>query len=275
MEFVSILRELWRLRFVVALIGLVSLAAGYAIAFGLSVPPQSRSYTVGIASARILVDTPNSQVVEVAPKGSETLGSRANVLANLMVDGEIKDAIAERAGLRPKQLVAGSVATGGAEAEEVPEQSSYRLTTGVVLNSDMAELPIIRVEAQAPDTRGAIKLADAAVTGLSDYLDTRAESQKIESTRRLQVSGLGTAQGHEAKRGTGKVAAVAAAIFVFVLGCVTLLMLSAIIRGWRTAVALEGELGEDLDLENLFDGDDLGRQSAADVDVDETAGLRR
>ncbi len=112
------------------------------------------------------MDTPNSQVVEVAPKGSETLGSRANVLANLMVDGEVKDAIAERAGLRPKQLVAGSVATGGAEAEEVPEQSSYRLTTGVVLNSDMAELPIIRVEAQAPDTRGAIKLADAAVTGL-------------------------------------------------------------------------------------------------------------
>lgn len=273
MEFVTILRELFRLRLAVVLVGAISLLIGYAIAFGHSFPPQSRSYTVGMASARILVDTPNSQVVEVAPKGSETLGSRANVLANLMVDGEVKDAIARQAGLRSEQLVAGSISTGGAEAEHPLDKRSFSLTTGVVLNSDMAELPIIRVEAQAPDTKRAIALADAAVSGLSDYLDSRANSQKIDSTRRLQVSGLGRAQGHEAARGTGKVAAIAAAIFVFVSGCVAILLISALVRGWRTAAALEREFDDELSYADLFD-EDLGGPAVAPLEDNETAGLR-
>ena len=211
MESVTILRELWRLRVAVIIVGVLALLVGYGIAYGFSVPPKPRSYTVGVASARILVDTPNSQVVEVAPKGSETLGARANVLANLMIDGTIKDEIAKRAGLRPDELVTGSLATGGAAEDHKLTASSYALTTGVVLNTDQAELPIIRVETQAPDTQKAIGLADAAVKGLDDYLNVRADDERIESTRRLQVSGLGPAQGHDAARGTGRIMALAVA----------------------------------------------------------------
>jgi hypothetical protein len=273
LESVTILRELFRLRLAVVIVGLISLLIAYAIAFGLAFPPQSRSYTVGIANARILVDTPNSQVVEVAPKGSETLGARANVLANLMVDGEVKDAIAREAGLDPKQLVAGSISTGGPEEEDVSDERVYTLTTGVVLNSDMSELPIISVEAQAPNTGSAIALADAAVSGLSKYLDTRAENQRIEDTRRLQVSGLGRAQGHEETRGTGKLAAIAAAIFVFVSGCVAVLLISALARGWRTAAALEREFDDELGYSGLFD-EELNGTPSARVDEGETAGIR-
>lgn len=273
MESVTILRELFRLRLAVVVAGVISLLIAYAIAFGLSFPPQSRSYTVGIASARILVDTPNSQVVEVAPKGSETLGSRANVLANLMVDGEVKDAIAREAGLRSEQLVAGSLSTGGAEEQQTLDKSSFSLTTGVVLNSDMAELPIIRVEAQAPDTERAIALADAAVTGLGNYLDSRAKSQRIDDTRRLQVSGLGRAQGHEAARGNGKVAAIAAAVFVFVSGCVAILLISALVKGWRAAAALEREFDDEFSYADLFN-EDLDSPAATPLDESETAGMR-
>src|SRR4029079_8532435 len=136
LESVTILRELWRLKVAVIIVGVLSLLVGYAIAYEFKVPPTPRSYTVGVASARILVDTPNSQVVEVAPKGSETLGARANVLANLMIDGTIKDEIAQRAGLRPDELVTGSLATGGAAEDHKLTADSYALTTGVVLNSD-------------------------------------------------------------------------------------------------------------------------------------------
>jgi hypothetical protein len=241
-ELVTILRELWRLRILVVLVTLVAVGTGYAVAYQVSFPPQSRSYTVGIATARILVDTPDSQVVEVAPKGSETLGARANVLANLMVDGELKAAIAERAGVRPNKLVAAAESAGGPEAVTPLTRSSLALTTGVVVNTDLAELPIIKVEAQAPDTQTAIALANAAVEGLSDYLDAKATTEEVSASRRLRVSGLGSAQGHEAARGPGRIMGLAVVIFLFVAGCAAILGLSAVIRGWRLAVALEQDL---------------------------------
>src|SRR4051795_13317546 len=101
---VTILRELWRVRLLVAGVALFAVLAGFVVLF--KVPSfQSRRSEVGVATARILVDTPNSQVVEVAPKGSDTLGVRANLLASLMVDGVVKEAIARRAGLPPKRLI--------------------------------------------------------------------------------------------------------------------------------------------------------------------------
>ena len=69
-----------------------------------SAAAEPRQYTVGVATARVLVDTPQSQVIKVDPKGSDTLGLRASVLANLMVEGEARAAIARRAGLKPRQL---------------------------------------------------------------------------------------------------------------------------------------------------------------------------
>ncbi|HWI74482.1 MAG TPA: hypothetical protein VNT55_21155, partial [Baekduia sp.] len=87
-----------------ALIAVVSVLAGFLVVYKPSLPLESRKYDVGIATARILVDTPESQVVDVSPKGSDTLGIRANLLANLMVDGVVKAAIAKRAGLNPNQF---------------------------------------------------------------------------------------------------------------------------------------------------------------------------
>ena len=107
MEAVTILRELWRRRILVALAALASIFAAFAIAYTVTIPPESRKFEVGIATGRILVDTPDSQVVDVSPRGSGTLGIRAGLLANLMTEGEVKAAIARRAGLRPGQLHAG------------------------------------------------------------------------------------------------------------------------------------------------------------------------
>ena len=125
----------------------------------------------------------------------------------------------------------------------------------MVLNTDQAELPIIRVETQAPDTQKAIGLADAAVKGLDDYLNVRADDERIESTRRLQVSGLGPAQGHDAARGTGRIMALAVAIIVFLAGCAAILIFSGIARGWRTAAALDQMSESEFDYTELFDNE--------------------
>jgi hypothetical protein len=250
---VTILLELWRRRALVALVALVAVAVGWIVAYKLSFPPEKRSYKVGVATARILVDTPKSQVVEIAPKGSETLGARANVLANLMVDGEVKEAIAQRAGVRPERLFATAQSADSAEEPVTLAPDALSLKTGVVVNTDSAELPIIKIEAQAPDTAQAVRIADAAVAGLSDYLDSKAAVEEIPEARRLRVSGLGASEAREAVRGPGLIMAFAAAIFVFVSGCTAVVAAAALVRAWRLAVAWE----DDELIEPESDGDRL------------------
>ena len=239
MESVTILRDLWRRRTAVCAIGLLALAIGFLLAYRVGFPPERRSYTVGVATASVLVDTPRSQVVEVAPKGSDALASRANVLANLMVDGEIKNAIVQRAGLRPEHVVASAPSAGNLNSPPPLTARSHAYSTSVALTSDMAELPIIRVETQAPDVAQAIKLANAAIDGLGAYLDSKAVDESISDSRRLRVRALGTAQGHAAARGPSRMMALFLTIVLFLVGCALILAMSALVRGWHTAAALE------------------------------------
>jgi capsular polysaccharide biosynthesis protein len=247
-EIVTILRTLWHRRVLVCLVAVVAIVVGWMLAFKLSLPPESRSYTVGTATTRILVDTPRSQVVAVNPKGSETLGARASVLANLMVEGEVKAAIARRAGLKPSQL-RGATGPEGAQPEgEAGEVSttnaplgpkSYALRTDVLTSSDLVDLPIIEVAAQAPTPARAMRLANAAVAGLSDHLDSKAADEQVDDSRRLRVRGFGGAQASEITRGPGGIVALGAAILVFLAGCGAVLVASALARGWRVAAASE------------------------------------
>jgi hypothetical protein len=223
----------------VSAVALVALISGLMLAYHPSFPLKRRSYEVGVATASILVDTPKSQVVEVDPTGSDALGGRANVLANLMVDGDIKTAIARRAHLAPKQLVATSQSPGitSPAAKLKPDSRSY--ATSVAMASDGVVLPIIKVQTQAPNVTQAIQLANAAVDGLGDYLDSRAVGEAVSNTRRLRVRPLGTAQGQVAMRGPSPVMALGVVFVVFVLGCAMILMASAVIRGWRQAESEE------------------------------------
>ena len=136
MELVPLLRELWRVRVLVALVAVF--AAGRRrgrVQAALAREPQVRRRPGHRQS--LLVDTPNSQVIEVAPKGSDTLGVRANLLANLMAEGR-------RQG-RHRSSARGSRATGLAghsevrrlqiaprEGPEWPRRYAYVLTTCVV-----------------------------------------------------------------------------------------------------------------------------------------------
>jgi hypothetical protein len=241
MELVTILRELWRLRVLVIVAGLIALLVGFAVAFRLP-SLESRKYEVGVATASLLVDTPNSQVVEVAPKGSDTLGVRANLIANLMAEGVVKTAIAERAGIAPEKLEGVAESAGGPPVVTgASKADAHVLTTRVVSTFDGDRLPIIEIEAQAPDAAQAAKLADAAITGLRDYLDSKAASEQVPDADRLRVSGLGSPQARDVVRGPKNIFAVAAVIFVFALGCGAILGTLALIRGWRVAAAMDDE----------------------------------
>lgn len=252
MDTVSVLRDLWRHRILVVGVGVVALLAGFAVLYKLpSLEP--RGYQVGVANARILVDTPSSQVVEIAPKGSESLGVRANLLASLMVDGVVKAAIAERAGLRPDELVGISNSVSEPQASPPRNRRANVLTTSVATDNDGAQLPIIEIEAQSADVPTAAKLADAALEGLRDYLDTKAAAQEIPDAERLQVGGLGEPQAGMAARGPKAVFAVFAAIFVFGAGSAAIVVFFALVRAWRTASAQEAAARYDLVPDEVWD----------------------
>jgi hypothetical protein len=238
MDTVTILRELWRRRILVGVVAAVAILVGLLLSVKVSLPPQGRQYDVGIASGRILVDTPKSQVIDVAPKGSETLGVRASLLANLMTEGGVNAAIAREAGLRPSQLRAGVESEGELPpvlSNAAGDPNAHLLTTRLAINPDGAPLPMIEIEAQAPDEQQAARLASAAVTGLDDYLDSKAAGEQVADAHRLEVTGFGAPQVREETRGLHPLIAIAAALFVFVIGCGAILAFSSLARGWREA----------------------------------------
>jgi hypothetical protein len=275
MEIVTILRELWHRRILVGVVAFAAIVVMLLGSYRPSLPPESRKLEVGVASARILVDTPNSQVVDVAPKGSETLGARANLLANLMAEGEVKAAVARRAGLSSRQLLA--VSESAVEPRTISPSAlrnpkAHVLKTRVLSNADGEQLPIIEIETQAPDAGGAAKLANAAVTGLRDYLDSKAALERVSDAQRLRVSGFGAAQARTDVRRPGRMLALAAGVFLFLGGCGAILGISALARGWRQAAASEQEgFGGDPTGLEIFD-DDRFHPSADEADTAGGAG---
>lgn len=259
MDTVTIFRDLWRLRRVVVIVAGLALITGTAVLYKVSFPPnlEARRYQVGVATARILVDTPSSQVVEVAPKGSDSLGVRANLLASLMVDGDVKGAIARRAGLPPKELVGVSeAASESAPVSKPPSRHDFVLTTRVLTNNGGDQLPIIEIEAQAPDRVSAARLGVAAVAGLRDYLDSTAARQRVPDADRLQVTGLGEPQAEIEVRGPGGALAIAVMFLVLASGCGLLLLALAVARMWRAAAASERRLEDEAPVDGAPDPED-------------------
>jgi hypothetical protein len=239
METVTILRVLWSRRRVVAGVLVLALLIGTAMAYRLP-SLDSRTYQVGVATSRIFVDTPNSQVVEVAPKGGDTLGTRAGLIASLMVDGTIKASIARRAGLGPQQFDA--ISESAAEtspAVPTPTARSRVLMTSVVTNAAGDDLPIIQIQAQAANAQQAARLAAAAVSGLRDYLNTKAAEQRVPGAKRLQVDGLGPPQARAVTRGPRRLIALIAVLVVALGGCAAIVAGSRIAAAWREEQAEE------------------------------------
>lgn len=245
---IKILHQLWNRRRLLVVAALVAVLAGFAITFQLpSLKP--RSYTVGIATGQILLDTPDSQVVALSPKGSESLGLRASVIASLMVGGEVESAIAQQAGLKPSQLGGSTdAATQGSAAfgsgTPVPARvpsgpDGYILTTHTLTDTTNNPLPIVAFSAQGPNPAAALRLANATITGLRNYLNSKAATERIPDAGRLQVTGLGVPQVTTQSQGPTLPLAIIAVLLVFGLGCAAIVGFPMLARSWRAAGALE------------------------------------
>jgi hypothetical protein len=243
MGFVTALRVLWRHRLLVAAWAVVSIAVGVLMTYDVKGPTSfsSRQYTVGLGSARALVDTPRSQVVDLGTKtGADigTLAARANLLASLMTSSPLKDEIARRSGLPDDTLITPSTAAagaGGAAGATIAADSKTATTLKAsVPTLDSGEIPIIAVETQAPDPEVAAKVADQAIAVLQEHLDEVAGTEAVPAGRRVVVRELGQARSTVATRGPSKLLSGIAAIFILLVGCGAIVGFTAGVRMWRS-----------------------------------------
>jgi hypothetical protein len=246
-EFVFILRELWRRRVLVATLALIALVVGGSTAYRASLPPESRQYQVGIASARALVDTPLSQVVDLGLKEEANVGAlpaRTVLLANLLTTAPLKDQIADRAGVPRDQLLVVAETPAGGIPVSAPRATGSKLSPDdpranlITLQTDITQ-PLLTVDTQAPDAATAAKLADGALEVLEKHLESLVTDEGVPESRRLVLERLGAASAATEQRGPSRPMAFVIAFVIFGLGCTAIVVGSAVAREWRTASELE------------------------------------
>lgn len=220
MELVAFMRILWTHRRAVGL----GFVAACAIGVGVGGSPSSSS---GLAWSRLVLDTPRSQLIDSAPEGAETLPWRAALLAHLVASEPVKRQIAQQLGVRSDELlvvdpslkvpeVSASLPKAAAEAAAISPRP-------YVLSVDVSNevLPLISIEAAAPDRGRAVRLAEAAGGAL------RSEASP-GGRRRLQpfvVEEAAPVRARTLTEGGAPVTAVAAAVMVFGLWCACVVVL--------------------------------------------------
>jgi hypothetical protein len=155
------------------------LAAGAVAALAMvAFVGSSQASSSGFAWTRVGLDTPKSQLVKSAPSGADTLPWRASLLIHLMGTDTVQRQLAERLGVRldevavvdPVLAVPHIVASMPKRAAET---AGFTVAPYVVtMNLRNSSLPIISVEAVAPDRAGAARLARAAAAVLEQQSST-------------------------------------------------------------------------------------------------------
>jgi hypothetical protein len=235
LEIIAIIHTLWRRRLRVGLALVLSLAVGGAIA------AMSHQTQIGIAVAHVLVDTPQSSLADLSANGGTATSIQAGLLANLTASPPLEEIIARKSGAPLRQMVVVPPPSTSGVADVLtqsasklgPPKRSYLLSVTVD-----SVLPIIAIQAQAPDPTAAARLANGAVAALQQYVGTLAVTERIKPKQVTVLRPLGSAIAGSASVGTRKLYAAVAAVLLFVLSC------AAIVAGPRVA-ALWRETKED------------------------------
>lgn len=160
-----LLRAAWRRRY---RLGLAVLVAAVAFAGLGGLRAGSRG---AVASTRVALDTPKSQLIAVAPGGGTTLPWRASLLANLMTTATGTAELAHRLGVPADRVAATDsdlttplVQTNDAQA--VATASSVAAPFVLTVSDSTDVVPLISLQAAAPTRADAQRLAAAAVAVL-------------------------------------------------------------------------------------------------------------
>lgn len=226
---------------------LLALVGGLLVLYRVGLPPQNRQYSVGVATIDAIVDTPRSQVVDLAgTQGTDiaSLAARASLLASLVAVSPIREEVATRAGIPPQRLI------GLPPVRPGPESRRPRPVSGATIAIDDPEAnilrpsvpflaagdnPIIEIEAQAPDAAAAARLATAALVALQAYLERVATADGVPANRRLVLQQFAPAAASTQRRGPSSFVAVLIGLGVLGVGCAGIVIATTLRTSLRAA----------------------------------------
>jgi hypothetical protein len=249
------LRKLWTLRVGVTLsLALAVLVSVWSVE-KISLSPLTltpRSLEMASASTHVVVDTPTSTLLDLRQDtySLEALTNRAVILGNVIANGEVRQAIAARAGVPVEVLQITAPLTRQQPAARV-EDGKQQSTSDIFKSTDQYRLsiqanptvPLLDIYAQAPNAATAEILANSAVDELRSYLTTLAASEKTPADAEIQLMQLGRARGAIINGGIRWQVAMLAFVLTFVLSCGTLLFVNRVREGWRVATRAEAPAG--------------------------------
>jgi hypothetical protein len=229
MEIVSILRVLRRHRLLVALGVALTVFLALTMSYRVSlVPPSlgSKQQTSGVASARVIVAARSQPAFDLESHITDTLGTRATLLADLLSSDEVRARIARGAGLQPSQLAV-MTPVWGPPTIDVALPVAATDAAGLIHEPYMlsvtseGNIPIISLTTTGPDALRAAKVANAGVAAITGLIAGRSLGRPD-----IVVQRLGPARARTLVSGPKKAMAIGAALVVFAVWCTAIVFLS-------------------------------------------------
>jgi hypothetical protein len=242
MEFLSIFAVLAQRRVLVALgvplaLLIAAMAAGL-LPFG---PGSTSGAATGLAQTRVMVDHKKAVVADTA-EISDTVGTQAALLADVISGDGPRAAIARRAGIPAadlglKRMQLAQFFALGQLSERAAKVSADVQRPYVVNVWAATPLPVLTIDVTAPSAPQAARIAEATRATLGELVRARAPSER----RSIVVKPLGTVRAVPIPGSTpSKIVAVAAAIAFLVFWLCAVVVLHGLLRVWRNATAERG-----------------------------------
>jgi hypothetical protein len=251
MRFGKRIWTLWKLGPFVAAAAVLSLVvAVWSVAEISVLPPRvtPRSLEMATGTTHVVVDTPRSSILDLRQDtySLEGLTQRAILLGNVMANGPVREAIAGRAHVPAAALEVAAPLTAKQPRAQVGS-ANQKHASDILKSTDQYRLsiqanptvPVLDIYSQAPTAASAAVLANAAVDGLRDYLNDLAVTERTPEADQIRLVQLGRAHGEVINEGIEWQIGLLAFVLTFSIACATLIFLSRVRRGWRTAVLAE------------------------------------
>ena len=229
------LREVWQHKIALATVIVVALLVGARVyGFGL-LPPSGLKSTEGEATARVLVDTPESTAVDLRQStyNLEELNNRAKLVGNAIGTGEVREMIGEKVGVSPTEIsLQTPLTTEYAEKDGVGIEptTAYRLD----VQADPT-VPVIDIVGAAPTEGEAAALVAATTSSLVEYVAGLPKGEDGGKEVRLVPRPLGNVESHPLTQPGKAVSAFVAFLFILVIGSATVVFVSRQRREYRRA----------------------------------------
>jgi hypothetical protein len=239
------IRRLWHLKLGVVLsLAIAAFAAIWSVEKVSLTPPRltPRSLEMATSVTHVLVDTPESQVIDLRQDTYDIAGlvNRAVLLGNVIASTDVEARIAERANV-PVQLLRVQAPLTPQQPSPPVNSQTARHVTDIIKSTDQYRIeidanptvPMLDIYAQTPTATSAAALANAAVEELRLYLARIASTQKTPAHDQIRLVQLGPASGAVINQGIQLQVAALVFIFTFLLSCAATIVISRVRAGWR------------------------------------------